>query len=82
MGGESEGPDDGRQALDRLAGLMLFPDRFRQDPRAILEEYGLGAIPEEVVDTLVSLSPEELRVLSQIHHRHGSVQVGHVCIVF
>jgi hypothetical protein len=82
MSGESEGPDEVRQALDRLAGLMLFRDRFREDPRATLEEYGLGAIPEEVADTLAQMSPDELRVLSQIHRRHGLVQAGNVCIVF
>ena len=75
MGGELEGSEDVRQALDRLAGLILFPERFREDPRAALEEHGLGAIPEEVVNTLVDMSPDELRLLSQIHHERGWVQV-------
>jgi hypothetical protein len=76
MGGESEVPGDVRQALDRLAGLLQFPERFREDPRGTLEEYGLGAIPEEVVNTLVDMSPDELRLLSQLHQERGLVEVG------
>jgi hypothetical protein len=73
MGGESEGPEDVRQALDRLARLALVPERFKEDPRAILEEYDLGAIPEEVVAVLVDMSPDELRVLAQVHYEKGWV---------
>jgi hypothetical protein len=76
MGGESEPPGDVRQALDRLAGLMLFTERFRADPRGTLDEYGLGAIPQEVVDTLVDMSPDELRVLSELHLEQGWVETG------
>jgi hypothetical protein len=76
MGGESEGLEDVRQALDRLARLILFPERFREDPRAALEDFDLGAIPDEVVDTLVDMSPDELRLLAQIHLKHGFVPAG------
>jgi hypothetical protein len=76
MGGESEGPEDVRQALDRLARLMLYPERFKEDPRSFLEEFGLGAIPDEVVDMLVDMSPDELRLLSRIHYKHGFVPAG------
>ena len=82
MAGLSEGSEDVRQALDRLAGLLLFPDRFRENPRAILEEYGLGAIPEEVVDTLVDMSPDELRVLAQVHYEKGWVPTGPDVYIF
>jgi hypothetical protein len=82
MDRESECPEDVRQVLDRLANLMLFPERFREDPRATLEEYGLGDVREEVVDALVHMSPDELRLLSQIHLKQGLVPAGQACIFF
>jgi hypothetical protein len=82
MAGESEGPGDVRQALDRLADLILFPERFREDPRAALEEYGVGPVPNEVVDAIASFSADELRVLSQIHRRQGWAPVGHEAGIF
>jgi hypothetical protein len=69
MSEESESPEDVRQAVDRLADLMLFPERFREDPRAALQQYGLGVIPEELVEVFAEMSPDELRVLSQVHKR-------------
>lgn len=82
MGGESQPPEDVRQALDRLAGLMLFTERFRENPRETLAEYGLGAIPDELVDTLVDMSPDELRVLSELHLEQGWIETGPGVYIF
>jgi hypothetical protein len=61
---------DVRQALDRLADLLLFPERFSQDPRTALQEQGLGdAIPDEVVNALSRMSGDELRVLAQARRK-------------
>ncbi len=67
MSAESESYGGGEQALDRLADLLLFPERFREDPQSALEAEGLaGAIPDEVLNALSSASPDELRLLANV----------------
>jgi len=61
----SEKYGDVRQALDRLADLLLFPERFKADPRSALREQGLDAVPDDVVNALSRMSADELRVLAQ-----------------
>jgi len=76
MSVESEGRGDTQKALDRLADLLLFPERFTADPRAALEEYGLaGAIPDEVASALSGMSPDELRLIAQVRRRQGLVKI-------
>lgn len=72
MTAESETYGDVRKALDRLADLLLFPERFAADPRSALHEQGLDAVPENVVIALSQLSADELRVLAQARrHQEG-----------
>jgi hypothetical protein len=76
-----------RRALDRFADLILFEQGFMQkftdDARGVRDEYGLGAIPEEVMDAVADISMDEVRVLAQIHQRREPVELtDHVCIFF
>lgn len=82
MSGQAGEPEDVRQALDRLADLMLFRERFSQDPRGALEMYGLSAVPTEAVDALAALSPEELRVFSEVQAKLSEVDFGEEVGIF
>jgi hypothetical protein len=84
---EQPGDEDVRQGLDRLADLILFEqsflEKFTGSPRSVRDEYGLGAIPEEVMDALADISLDEVRVLAQIHQRREPVVItDQVCIFF
>jgi hypothetical protein len=79
--------EDVRRALDRFADLILFEpafmEKFTDDARGVRDEYGLGAIPEEVMDAVADISMDEVRVLAQIHQRREPVELtDHVCIFF
>jgi hypothetical protein len=59
--------------LDRLADLLAFPEEFGRDPHQALKRQGLQSIPDEVVDALAELSPEELRLFARVHHKLSKV---------
>jgi hypothetical protein len=79
--------EDAVQALDRLAELILsdpsFVDRLTDRSRDPREEYGLGNLPDEAMAALADISPDEMRLLAQIHRRRKPVVIGEeVCIFF
>ena len=85
--GEAQTHEDAPQALDRLADLILFDgsfmERLTDSPHGAREEYGLDALPEEVLDALADISMDEIRVLAQIHQRRPPVVItDNVCLCF
>ena len=78
--GQARSSEDIRQALADLAELMLFRERFSEDPAGARERQGLMALPPAVVEALASLSPEELAVFAKVQQRlpdiPGSEEIG------
>lgn len=83
MAGPSGDPRAMQQGLTRLADLLLFSERFSEDPRAALDMYGLTEVPDEAVRVIADLSPEELRLFAQVQRRLGDVPMGdESCLLF
>jgi hypothetical protein len=65
--------DQAALALTKLVDAVLaepsLRERFRKDPAELAAEQGieLGPIPDRVIDTLASLSVEELRLLNELN---------------
>jgi hypothetical protein len=80
LGEPERNSEEIQRTLADLADLLLFPERFSQDPTAALESQGLVALPPEVVSALASLSPEELTVFAKVQRKiadvPGSEEIG------
>lgn len=73
-----------QQNLNRLADLLSFRERFMENPHAALEDYGLTGLPNEAVEAIASLSPDELRLFAEVQHKLGTVTIGEEenCLLF
>jgi hypothetical protein len=76
-------PAELQEAFDRLADLLLFRERFSQDPRGTLERYRLAEVPDAAVEALAGMSPDELELFSRVHRRLSEVPIGdEACLIF
>jgi hypothetical protein len=67
-------PRELQESFDRLADLLLFRERFGEDPQATLERYEVRGVPESAVEALADLSPEELELFARVHRKLDGIQ--------
>lgn len=80
-------PQELQESFDRLADLLLFRERFSEDPHAALERYEVRGIPDPAVEVLAGMSTEELELFSRVHRKVAEIPERipggvEVCIIF